>query len=78
MEMTEFNFEINFFRRGVVYILNRGLLSYIKMGGREEGTGKKSQEQDRISPSLSYSVSKTNPVVEHALTSEGGFEGTSL
>lgn len=67
MEMTAFNFIINFFRRGVVHILKRDLFCCIKMGGRRERTAKKSQEQDQISPSLFYPVPKMNPVVEHAL-----------
>lgn len=67
VEMTEFNFITNLFRTRLVHILNRGLLCYIKMGGRGKVTGKKLQEQDWISPSLSYSVPKMNPVVGRPL-----------
>lgn len=64
MEMTEFNFIINFFRRGLVHILNKVSPATLKWGEGQtwDDIGKKSQEQDWISPSLSYTVPEMNPV----------------
>lgn len=67
MEMTEFNIIINFFSRGPVHILKKYLPCYTKMGEEWDDTSKKSQEQDWISPSLSYSVPKMKPGVKCTL-----------
>lgn len=77
MEMTEFNFIINFFRRGVVHILKKGLVCHIKMGG--------GREQARNSNKTKYHhLSFPTQLPKWALwwtvhlTSEGWLEGTPL
>lgn len=49
MEMTELNFIINFFRRGVVHILNKGLICHIKMGGGGEHTRNPNKTESHLS-----------------------------